>query len=201
MKKYTTVAVAALLVLIPGIVLAHGRHHHRGPSVPPIVSPAPKPPVGSNPTPPSVPTSPETTVNVYTTFYASGDNTPRGSTITFLDGKEGNAGGTGTYTNPITLAVGHSISNGKDTADYAYGTLFYFPDLKKYFVAQDTCGDGTAPQNGACHKDIDHPGIVQLDLYAGNGSFENCEDNLTGIRSVVMNPANNLAVDITPLCK
>jgi hypothetical protein len=43
---------------------------------------------------------------------------------------------------PITLAAGHSIINGKDIGDYAYGTKFYVPNLRKYFTAADACGDG-----------------------------------------------------------
>lgn len=140
-------------------------------------------------------------MNVYTTFYASGDNTPRGSTQIDLGGHSGNAGGTGTYADPITLAVGGSLINGKETDDYPYGTMFYFPDLKKYFKASDFCGDGNTPQNEACHTDIDHPGVIQVDLYAGKGNFDSCEDNLTGIRAVIINPANNLPTDIAPLCK
>lgn len=206
MKK-ATLAVAALLVLLaPAVALAHGwKHHHRGPQVPPVVSPVVPPIVTppSVPTPPIVPTPPVVGMNltVYTTFYASGDNTPRGSTQIDLGGHSGNAGGTGTYTDPITLAVGGSLINGKEIDDYAYGTMFYFPDLKKYFVAKDFCGDGNSPQNAACHTDTDHPGVVQVDLYAGNGNFLSCEDNLTGIRAVIINPANNLPTDTTPLCK
>lgn len=202
MKASTlAVAVALLTLLVPAVALAHGwRHHHRGSGGhPPSTSPVP-PVVTPVPTPPTVPATPEATMKVYTTFYASGDNTPKGSTITYLDGKEGNAGGTGTFQDPITLAVGHSIINGKDIADYPYGTMFYFPDLKKYFRAEDTCGDGNQPQNKPCHKS-EKPGYVQLDLYAGNGNFTSCENKLTGIRDVIQNPPTNLPVDTTPLCK
>jgi hypothetical protein len=89
------------------------------------------------------------------------------------------AGGTGTYSDPITLAVGHSIINGKDIGDYAYGTKFYVPNLRKYFTAADACGDGNTPQAGPCHTGFN--GHVWLDLYVG-GSLANgvlsCEDSI-----------------------
>ncbi len=159
-----------------------------------IVSTPIAPPV----TPPVAPS--QGALQVYTTFYASGDNTPAGSTQIDLGGHSGNAGGTGTYQDPITLAVGGSIINGQEIDDYPYGMMFYFPDLKKYFIAEDFCGDGNSPQTKACHKS-EVPGYVQLDLYAGNGNLESCEDRLTGIRSVVFNPASNLQVDTSPICK
>jgi hypothetical protein len=106
-------------------------------------------------------------------------NTPRGSTQIDLGGHSGNAGGTGTYSDPITLAVGHSIINGKDIGDYAYGTKFYVPNLRKYFTAADACGDGNTPQAGPCHTGFN--GHVWLDLYVG-GSLANgvlsCEDSI-----------------------
>ncbi|MET4804422.1 hypothetical protein ABIA96_007028 [Bradyrhizobium sp. LB11.1] len=50
-------------------------------------------------------------------LYASGDNAPAGSTQVDLDGHSDNAGGTGTFNDPVTLAVGGSIINGKEVDD------------------------------------------------------------------------------------
>jgi hypothetical protein len=117
-------------------------------------------------------------------------NTPRGSTQIDLGGHSGNAGGT--YSDPITLAVGHSIINGKDIGDYAYGTKFYVPNLRKYFTAADACGDGNTPQAGPCHTGFN--GHVWLDLYVG-GSLANgvlsCEDSITDLHLVIENLASN----------
>ena len=137
--------------------------------------------------------------NVQITGYSSYDNTPRGSSQTYLDGHSGKAGGNGTYENPTTLAVGHSIVNGKDKPDFPYGTKFYVPSLKKYFSAQDTCGDGDTPQNGPCHslETADDGATLWLDLYVGPSSssaVEKCEEEITGLKTVVQNPAPNLEV-------
>jgi hypothetical protein len=131
----------------------------------------------------------------YTTGYASGDNTPPGSTIVTIGRVSGNAGGKGTYDDPITLAVGHSIINGADIPDYPPGTKFYVPNLRKYFSAQDSCGDGDIPQNGPCH--IGYQGHAWLDFYIGNVSGSastDCEDSVTGLHVVIKNPTSNYAV-------
>jgi hypothetical protein len=131
----------------------------------------------------------------YTTGYASGDNTPPGSTRVTIGTSNGKAGGRGTYDDPITLAVGHSIINGVDIPDYLPGTKFYVPNLRRYFSAQDSCGDGDRPQTGPCHTG--YRGHVWLDIYIGDvsGSVSTkCEKSITGLHLVIQNPAPNYAV-------
>jgi hypothetical protein len=53
----------------------------------------------------------------YTTGYGFPDNTPAGSAISNPVIHQ-SASGTGTYQDPITVGVGHSITRGKDTLDY-----------------------------------------------------------------------------------
>jgi hypothetical protein len=193
----------------------HERHHSNGshssgsgrggtgggtpaptPTPPPVVPPTPPivPPVV---VPPIVtpPTAGEIRYQAYTTGYAALDNTPSGSTQIDLGGHSGNAGGTGTYADPITLAVGHSIVNGQDIGDYPYGTKWYVPNLRKYFTAADSCGDGNSPQSGPCHTG--YQGHVWLDLYVG-ASLQNavlsCEDSVTDLHLVIQNPSPNYAV-------
>jgi len=129
----------------------------------------------------------------YTTGYASGDYTPPGSTSETIGTNKGRAGGTGTYDDPITLAVGHSIVRGTDIPDYPSGTKFYIPNIRKYFSAQDSCGDGDSPQNGPCHTG--YQGHVWLDVYIGNVSgsaAEDCENSLTGLHLVIRSvPSGN----------
>jgi hypothetical protein len=154
----------------------------------------------SNPAPAESERSGEIPFVVYSTGYASGDNTPRGSVKTTIRNTWGTAGGSGTYDDPITLAVGHSIINGADIPDYEPGTKFYFPYVRKYFSVQDTCGDGSSPQNGPCH--IGYQGHVWLDFYVGEvkGSpAEDCENNITGLHVVIQNPARNYAVVAGPV--
>jgi hypothetical protein len=136
----------------------------------------------------------------YTTGYASLDNTPPGATTVALAGRSGHAGGSGTFEDPITLAVGHSIIGGMDIGDFRYGTKWYIPNLRKYFVAKDSCGDGAAPQNGPCHSG--YQGHVWLDLYVGaslDGGVRACEERITGLHVVIQDPAPDYAVDPGPI--
>jgi hypothetical protein len=93
----------------------------------------------------------EVFIQAYTTGYDYWDNTPAGSAIISDPILHKRAGGTGTYADPITLAVGHSIIGGKDILDYPAGTKFYIPNLRRYFIVEDTCGDGPSPQTEECH--------------------------------------------------
>jgi len=165
--------------------------------------PAPVTPPTPTSTPPAPtstpPSSGEIRFTAYNTFYGYPDNTPPNSADIALPVIHSQAGGTGTYADPITAAVGHVISGGKDTPDYPAGTKFYVPDLRRYFIVEDLCGDGNNPQNGPCHKDTDHPGVIQIDLWVGGvGQNANptiaCEDALTGLHLMIEHPAPNYAV-------
>lgn len=150
-------------------------------------------PSGNNPppqnppptTPPSsTPAAGEAYLTAYTTSYAAGDNDPAGSTATYISGKEGNAGGTGTYANPITLAVGYV----GEKPDIPAGTVFYIPNVRRYFIAADTCAE--------CHKT---PKGVQVwvDMYAGDYSDKgvlSCEDTITGNYTIIEDPSPTYAV-------
>lgn len=171
------------------------------PPVPPTPSPVPPPPPVTPPvTPPSTGGS-ITLTNVFITGYADGDNTPPGVPDVDLDGHHGVAGGDCTYANPTTMAVGHVITNGNDKGDFAYGTKFYVADMKGgpcYFVAQDTCGDGNTPQNGACHKPEE--GSLQLDAYVGHNGSASCEESMTTQHTVIQNPPAGLAAVAHNIC-
>lgn len=159
------------------------------------------PPV-TPPTPPVVTGSQITITNAYTTAYGWPDNTPAGANTT-IAGVSGTAGGAGTFANPITMATGFSLAGGKETDDYAAGTKFYDPNLRKYFVIGDTCGDGNSPQTEACHKS-DIAGTVQLDMWVGGqGANTNsvlaCEDAVTRVGTLIENPATNYTVVSGPV--
>lgn len=193
--KATILAVAALTVIaVPLVTSAHGwKHYHRGSQIPPVVNPV---------VPPTVPTPPvgnvnEVTFQAYTTGYGWPDNTPKGSADISNPVLHQKAGGTGTFTDPITLAVGHSITGNKNTLDYPAGTTFYIPNLRKYFIVEDTCGDGNNPQNGPCHTG--YKGTVWLDLWVGGNSTNQkqtlaCEDAITEVHTVIKNPASGYPV-------
>ncbi|MFJ3671209.1 cysteine/serine endopeptidase inhibitor [Streptomyces sp. NPDC090106] len=145
--------------------------------------------------------------NAFTTGYTWFDNTPRGSAQISHPVVHDSAGGTGTWEDPITLAVGHVIEGGKDTLDYPAGTRFYFPKVRRYFIVEDACGDGGSPQNGPCHSLSSAPegATTWLDMYVGGGSGDSesaadaCLGKLTGLTTVIQDPAENLPVVKGPL--
>ncbi len=158
-----------------------------------------------------VATTTPTTLNAYITAYTYYDNTPPGSAIIAFTKGDGFptlhnvAGGNGTYEDPITVAVGHVNTGGVDTPDFAPGTRFYLPNLRKYFIVEDTCGDGNTPQNGPCHR-LDTPGNeapagaeVWLDIWIdGQASTtkaaDECASAITELHTMIEDPAPDYAV-------
>ena len=143
---------------------------------------------------------------VYTTAYTYYDNTPPGSADISHPVLHQKAGGTGTYADPITVAVGHDLSTGTDVLDFPAGTKMYFADLRRYFIVEDTCGDGATPQNGPCHQGSNADGsgsTVWLDVWIGGeggseADVDACAGKITDgngqLHTVVINPAANYAV-------
>lgn len=155
------------------------------------------------PTPP--PTTAETPgaegEQAYITAYTWFDNTPPGSPVISNPVMHRTAGGTGTYDDPVTIAVGHSLETGKDVLDFPAGTRIYLPDVRRYFVVEDTCGDGDAPEDGPCHSGAEEFGdaSVWLDMWIGGQEADadfvrRCTSQVTGVRRVVFDPADNYVV-------
>jgi hypothetical protein len=149
----------------------------------------------------STPSSPggTTTLKAFVTGYSYFDNTPPGSLAISHSVLHPSAGGTGTYDDPITVAVGHSLSAGVQTLDWAKGTRFYIPNLRRYFIVEDTCGDGSSPQNGPCHTGYPAPATTWLDIWIGGmggsaSGADACMDAVTGTWDVLVNPPSNYAV-------
>lgn len=138
-----------------------------------------------------------TSFDVFLTAYSFWDNTPPASAAIAFPVIHTQAGGIGTYDDPITIAVGHKIENGVQTLDYPVGTLFYVKRLKKYAIVEDVCGDGQQPQFGPCH--IGYRGYPWLDIYQGGeggaaSQTVKCARRVTGIQPIIMEPPNNLPV-------
>jgi len=213
MKKHIFV-VSVLALALPLVASAHGNYNHSftnkwnnwqprkyvptRPSVstPTVPTPVPTttPPVVPVPvTPPVVTTPGEVVSQMYTTGYSYWDNTPPGTADISNPVIHSKAGGIGTFTDPITVAVGHSIISGKDILDYPKGTKFYAPFLRKYFIVEDTCGDGSQPQNGPCHTG--YQGKPWIDFYVDgqlNKAVSNsCMDAITAVHTIVTNPSAN----------
>lgn len=129
------------------------------------------------------PSSGTVITNAYTTGYGWPDNSPPG---TIVSGPAGNAGGTGTFVDPITIAVGYVGS----VPDYPYKTKFYIPNLRKYFVVEDTCAECHRAPSGAS---------TWVDMWTGGNGTNNagvlaCEDAVTGNHTIIRNPDANRAV-------
>lgn len=165
--------------------------------------PHPGPPSGlpgSTGSPPGSPGSPAQNITAYVTGYAIYDNTPPGSPVISNPVLHQVAGGTGTYQDPITVAVGHSIINGHDILDWFQATRFYIPNLRRYFIVEDTCGDGPTPQNGPCHNlSTADPGAqTWLDVWVDGSQMSrsaanSCEDGITHNQLVIKDPAPDYA--------
>lgn len=160
--------------------------------------------------------APKTIKTAYTTGYTWFDNTPRGSAEISNPILHKQAGGTGTYEDPITIAVGHSIvtRNGKrvDVLDYPAGTRMYVPNVRRYFIVEDSCGDGPTPQNGGCHSLRKAPkgATTWVDLYIGGGrhdsydAVQNCASHVTDedghqLHWLIVNPKPGYKVVKGPL--
>lgn len=150
----------------------------------------------------SSPFNRETAFKVYLTGYSYWDNTPPGSAAISKPVIHRRAGGRGTYTDPITLAVGHSIIGRRQTLDYPAGTKFYLKNLRKYAIVEDVCGDGNRPQNGPCHTGKN--GYPWIDIYVDGSKSPSrnatqCAYNITSFQTVIMNPRSDYPVVIGPL--
>lgn len=134
------------------------------------------------------------TQSTHITFYGSPDNDPPGSTETAytcgaVSGRGSNAGGTGTYQDPLTFATAKGEFNDCE--------IIYAPYLKKYLIYQDLCAQ--------CTEDWTSSGTWHIDIWTGdstNGGNTQiaCENSLTpdSNQDIVRNPAANLEVDTNP---
>lgn len=129
--------------------------------------------------------------SAYLTGYSYWDNTPNKSATIAMPVIHRLAGGIGTFEDPVTIAVGHSIIDGKRIIDYPAGTLFYIPMLRKYTIVEDLCGDGSRPQDGPCHTG--YKGYPWVDIYVdGENSSpvaaQKCMEKISGVQNIIMNP-------------
>jgi hypothetical protein len=175
------------------------------PAPAPTPKPAPAPAPAPQPAPAPVAASAgEREIQAYMTGYSYFDNTPAGSPSISHPIVHRQAGGTGTYEDPITVAVGHSKAGGQHTLDWPAGTRFYVPAMSRYLIVEDTCGDGAAPQNGACHTGYPSPASTWLDVWVdgrdgSSSSADSCMGNLTGVHAVIVNAGPGRPVSAGPI--
>jgi len=147
----------------------------KSPSTTHIPSPSRTPtksPISHSPTPSPVPAACTSPTNITTklTFYGAKDNCPPGAELMYTNGPHhGVAGGTGTYSDPITFAG--------SPAAFAVGAVVYSFGLQKYFVFEDFCQEcqGNWVNSDAWHLDL---WIGPTTVVSGPGLIE-CEDALT----------------------
>ncbi|MBX6748620.1 MAG: hypothetical protein IRY85_02950 [Micromonosporaceae bacterium] len=139
-------------------------------------------------------------VRAFITGYSYFDNTPPGSTQVSHPVLHAVAGGRGTYDDPITVAVGHVREGDVDLLDWPAGTRFYVPNLRRYLIVEDTCGDGERPQEGPCHTGYPAGATTWLDVWVGEEGgttrgAERCMQKITGVWDVIVDPDPGFAVD------
>jgi hypothetical protein len=160
------------------------------PSAPAPVAPPPavtKP--APAPAPPAPPAPSAKQLNIWLTGYSWQDNTPPGSSVVGEPVLHQQAGGTGTFADPITVAVpGH-----QGAMAWQPGTRFYLPTVKRYVIVEDS-GASRPPPGADTHLDM-WIGGQDGTLAATNA----CEDSLTGRVAAELNPPNNLPVIVGPI--
>jgi len=167
------------------------------------------------------------------TFYGYPDNTPPSANIsgpsfsgankTFPNHQANQgihsgqqAGGDGSYSNPLTMATASGV-------ELPYGQEIYVPRFQKYFIAEDSCTECTNDMEGPSSTssvwadgtkmggDDGGPGLLHFDLWIGGpaGDWPDtilCEDALTWsdddglpyMDDIIVNPGPNELVPIDP---
>ncbi len=133
----------------------------------------------------------------YLTGYSFWDNTPPGSAAIARPVIHRKAAGVGTYQDPITIAVGYRLVGGTAKLDYPAGTRFYIPNLQRYVIVEDICGNGPQPHLTGCHRGKN--GAPWLDVYvdgrrSGAAAANACMYSITGMQTFVMNPRKDYPV-------
>jgi 3D (Asp-Asp-Asp) domain-containing protein len=110
------------------------------------------------------------------TFYAAADNDPAGSREIAFPGLHREAGGTGTFADPLTFAAAKGV--------FKPGTKVYVPDVQRYFILEDSCATCAGSH---------------IDLWTGpavDSGVIRCEEALTrsGARPYQVNPPAGLPV-------
>ena len=123
-----------------------------------------------------------TPLRAFVTAYTWFDNDPPGPAIA-SPVIHGQAGGSGTYADPVTLAV----AEGR----FASGTRFYLPHVRRYFIVEDTCA--------SCgERDV----WVDMWIDGRHGDEDDvtaCAHRLTGTFTIEVSPPSGRAVSSGPL--
>lgn len=130
----------------------------------------------------------EQTITVWMTGYSFQDNRGGNNARICCGVVHREAGGAGTFDDPITVAVPGRDGRGMQTPA---GIRFYAPDLRRYLIVEDS---GASASSG-----------VHLDVYVGGeglprSASERCMNQITsGSVRVVKNPRPGYPVTVGPL--
>lgn len=138
------------------------------------------------------------------TWYGQVDNSPPGTAIAHPV-IHSHAGGTGTFTDPITFAVAPQVQNVMKPGK----KIYIGSPIKDYFVMEDDCtssGPGGVPVQGVgCDGEL-KAGINEFDGWIGGpksgagGKVTDCEDKLTISNiQVIIDPPSGLPVNTSPI--
>lgn len=127
-----------------------------------------------------------TRLTVRMTGFSYHDNTPAGSADICCGIVHDEAAGTGTYEDPITVAVPGSGRS----MEFEPGTVFYAPDLRRYLIVEDS----GASKNDRPHLDV----YVDGQEYSKSAS-DKCMRQITGTRTVIEDPDPDYPVTEGPL--
>lgn len=127
------------------------------------------------------------TIQAENTGFSYFDNSPPSSAEICCATVHQKAGGTGTFEDPITVAVPGSGGQGMQ---HPAGTRLYYAKIKRYGVVEDS---------GASKMSKPH-----FDWWvAGQGfsksSSEKCMSDITGVAPIIVNPVAGLPVTVGPL--
>jgi hypothetical protein len=129
------------------------------------------------------------------TFYGWDDNCPPGNAIAYPKSSgfptvHDAAGGTGSYTDPISFAT--------DKSELPIGSLVYAPFIEKYLVMEDDCG--------GCVTDWSKSMKWHIDVWMNSDGTEKasalfaCEDQWTqNATTIEIDPPPGRTVTTTPL--
>ena len=164
------VAVGALAVLVAGCSQA------------PEPQPQPQAPASPAPGAPNQ-------LTIWLTGYSWQDNTPPGSSVVGEPVLHKEAGGQGTFADPITVAVpGH-----EGAMAWQPGTKFYLPSVQRYVIVEDS---GAAKQPAGTDTHLD----MWIDGQDGTKqATDDCENTFTGRVPAQANPPDNLPVMAGPI--
>jgi hypothetical protein len=128
-------------------------------------------------------------LTIWLTGYSWQDNTPPGSSIVGEPILHHEAAGTGTFADPITVAVpGHA-----GDMDWAPGTKFYLPSVQRYVIVEDS-GAAKPPTGADTHLDL------WIDGRDGTKqTSDDCASQFTGYVPAQLNPPDRLPVRPGPI--